>query len=498
MSNDILSGGRIDESTDGPNPPSVDDRSRNILQEQKAQQDQDAIGGTQFPPRVEPLPPIPVAPEVAPPLPVVPSFDFNFSGSPLEEVREITRQAIADAFRNVTINGQSPSMEGSTISFNVPPPQPSASEAFSFQNGNANPVAPTTPPTPSPQQQPREDTQTVVVPPPSRPREETERRGVDSADFGTGGNAEFMQPAFSSLSDYTTFGRPPQETQERPSRLDAADFGSGPRLSEDRPSRLDDADFGSGTLSDIEARQEIKREEDRTKREEEKENRPNFDRESDIRQEGETMSEYKERQEGLEQKKTEDADAIEGEAGITRESSGPVAVQLNRADGQGKVFAFFRSDFSSLDAPTLPKSQYYVGGGDSAIHPFKIYSEVNDTGSASVKVESESFVYSGFGSFSTTAIAGLNSWTSASQGYVIVAAEVASNGSVTSQEILWGQASLGTRVTFANNVQTAYRFPIAYLYFVDTALQIRQLAFTDKTLVTVCVDGKGAVYPISA
>ena len=123
MSDDILSGGRIDESTDGPNPPSVDDRSRNILQGQKAQQDQDAIGGTQFPPRVEPLPPIPVAPEVAPPLPVVPSFDFNFSGSPLEEVREITRQAIADAFKNVTINGQSPSMEGSTISFNVPPPQ---------------------------------------------------------------------------------------------------------------------------------------------------------------------------------------------------------------------------------------------------------------------------------------------------------------------------------------------------------------------------------------
>ena len=91
MSNDILSGGRIDESTDGPNPPSVDDRSRNILQEQKAQQDQDAIGGTQFPPRVEPPPPIPAAPEVAPPLPVVPSFDFNFSGSPLEEVREITQ-----------------------------------------------------------------------------------------------------------------------------------------------------------------------------------------------------------------------------------------------------------------------------------------------------------------------------------------------------------------------------------------------------------------------
>ena len=427
MSDDILSGGRIDESTDGPNPPSVDDRSRNILQGQKAQQDQDAIGGTQFPPRVEPLPPIPVAPEVAPPLPVVPSFDFNFSGSPLEEVREITRQAIADAFKNVTINGQSPSMEGSTISFNVPPPQASASESFSFQNGNANPVVPTTPPTPSPQQQPREDTQAVVVPPPSRPREETERRGVDSADFGTGGNAEFMQPAFSSLSDYTTFGRPPQETQERPSRLDAADFGSGPRLSEDRPSRLDDADFGSGTLSDIEAKQEIKREEDRTRREEEKENRPNFDRESSIRQRGETPTEFKERQEQLKQDKIERAEREEKMARVrdgdlTEMPSGMIPVRFTRADGQRKILALMATELvGTVEGATAgertltlpPEDSFFEGGsGDSTIHPFKIYSRVNN-GTSEVKVESASSVYSGFGSFTTTTITGLDSWTGA-------------------------------------------------------------------------------------
>lgn len=499
MSNDILSGGRIDESTDGPNPPSVDDRSRNILQEQKAQQDQDAVGGTQFPPRVEPLPPIPVAPEVAPPLPVVPSFDFNFSGSPLEEVREITRQAIADAFKNVTINGQSPSIEGSTISFNVPPPQPSASEAFSFQSGNANPVVPTTPLVPSPQQQPREEAQSVVVPPPSRPREEpesmSERRERENNERET-----------RDQEIRTSLGLDPTSALDRPSEPATPKGKSISEQNEEESAARAQADRGVRASAGLDGESPMDEESDSAKAykeaearsDERKENNPNFDRESDIRQEGETMSEYKERQERLEQKKTEDADAIEGEAGITRESSGPVAVQLNRADGQGKVFAYFRSDFSTLDAPTLPKSQYYVGGGsgDASIHPFKIYSETGD-GGTQVKVESASSVYSGFGSFATTAITGLDSWTSAAQGYVIVEAEVSAGGTVTSQAILWGEPSFGTRITFDDDVQTAYRFPIAYLYFVDTALQIRQLAFTDKTLVTLCVNGKSATYPIS-
>ena len=363
MSDDILSGGRIDESTDGPNPPSVDDRSRNILQEQKSQQDQDTIGGTQFPPRVEPLPPIPVAPEVAPPLPTVPSFGF-YSGSPLEEVREITRQAIADAFKNVTINGQSPSMEGSTISFNVPPPQPSASEAFLFQNGNANPVVPTTLLAPSPQQQPREDAQTVVVPPPSRPREEPESIGEQRERENNEREARDREIRISlGLDAVSPMDRPSETVTTRgPSISEQNDDRAADRARRDENVRESVGLEGESPM-DEKSNQARAYEEAESRREERRENNPNFDRESDIRQEGETMSEYKERQEKLEQKKTEDADAIEGEAGITRESSGPIAVSLKRADGNGKVFAFFRSDNSVEGEPTLPKNEYYVGGG---------------------------------------------------------------------------------------------------------------------------------------
>lgn len=499
MSNDILAGGRVDESTDGPNPPSVDDRSRDILGEQKAKEQQDAVGGTQYAPRAEPPPPIPVAPEVAPPLPVVPSFDFNFSGSPLEEVREITRQALADAFKNVTINGQSPSIDGSAISFTVQPRQPSASESFMFQNGEVGQAGqPTAPPIPLPvTPQPRNED--VVVSPPNRPREEpesmSEQRQRENSERETR-NKEIR----------VSLGLDPVSPMDRPSETVTT---RGPSISEQNDERNTersqrDANVRESVGLEGESPMDEKSDQARayeaaeSRREERRENNQNFDPESDIRQEGETMSEYKERQEKLEQKKTEDADAIEGEAILTRESSGPIAVSLNRADGLGKVFAFFRSDNSIEGEPTLPPSEYYVGGsgGDASIHPFKIYSRTEGE-ATEVKVESASSVYSGLGSFATTTITGLDSWTGAAQGYVIVAAEVSAGGTVTSQEILWGQPSLGTRITFVSDVQTAYRFPIAYLYFVDTALQIRQLAFTDKTLVTLCVNGKSATYPIS-
>ena len=396
MSDDILSGGTIDESTSGPIPPAQDTRSSNIIAEQVARMDQEAIGGSQFPPMVEPLPPIPEPQYI----------------TPLPDTRETARQAVVDTLKKVTIDGQGPVIEGSSISFN------------------------------------------------------TARRSTASEDFGTMGNANFNQPYL-------------------PSRLDDPNFGSKAGGSDfeilQRTSRLNDSDFGTrkgaedNSTRDAYAAAEARREE-------RKKSDPDFDKTSDTRQKGETMDEYKTRLQEFE---------------TAERAAGPIAVSLNRADGQGKVFALFKSESSKEGEPDLPTSEYYVGGGDASIHPFKIYSRVNN-GTPEVKVESASSVYSGFGSFSTTAITGLDSWTGASQGYVVVVAEVSAGGSVTSQEILWGQGSLGSRITFSEETQTGYNFPIAYLYFEGTVLKIRQLAFTDKTLVTVCVDGKGAVYPISA
>jgi hypothetical protein len=510
---DPLSGGVIDESTSGPTPPNVDDRKTDIIAEQSENQRLDAIGGTESPPTPSQPQQILPPPQVAPQLPIIPSFDFSVSQSVTEETREIARQATIDVIKNVTINGKGPSIDGSSISFNVSQSAP-ASEIFSFQGivevrpqpVNANNITDVT--VAPPARDPEPSTQAAR---PQTPQA-TETRGVDSVDFGTGGNEKFGQQAYTNLSDYTTFGKPPQETQERPSRLDDPDFGSSKPLYQSPPSRLDDPDFGTSDMDEKDDSYQKAQAAGRAKRESD----PDFDRESDVRQKGERHSEFKERQEALKEERAERLKLAEEKATFAKRAkegsigetpSGMVPVALTRADGQRRILAYLASEFvgvvegaeSGERATNLPSdnSYYEAGGGDSTIHPFKIYSRV-EGGVTEVKVESESFVYSGFGSFSTTAIAGLNSWTDAVQGYVIVVAEVSAGGTVTSQEILWGQASLGTRVTFANRVQTAYRFPIAYLYFVDTALQIRQLAFTDKTLVTVCVDGKGAVYPISA
>lgn len=517
MSDDILSGGRIDESTDGPNPPSVDPRGRDILGEQKAKEQQDAVGGTQYAPRAEPPPPIPVAPEVAPPLPVVPSFDFNFSGSPVEEVREITRQALADAFKNVTINGQSPSIDGSAISFTVQPQQPSASESFMFQNGEVGQAGqPTAPPIPLPvPPQPRnEDVQTVVVSPPSRPREEpesmSEQRQRENSERETR-NEEIRVSL--GLDPVSPMDRPSETVTTRgPSISEQNEEESVARAQRDTSVRYSSGVSGESPMDEeSDSAQAYQRAEAR--RDERRESDPNFDRESGIRQRGETPTEFKERQEQLKEEKIVEAKREElvkraREGDMTEIPTGMIPVVFDRADGQNKILTLLATEFVGTveggSAGTRmvglpPETEYYLGGGSGAgFHPFKIYSEVNSDGETLVKVESASSVFKGFDSFDTTAITGLDSFIGASGGYVIVKAQVSTNGTVTSQEIIWGLSSLGTRITFDEEKQTEYRFPIAFLFFVNGVLQIRQLAFTDKTLVTVCVDGKGAVYPISA
>jgi hypothetical protein len=174
---DILSGGKIDPSTSGPIPQSRDDRSRDILLEQKEKQDQDAVGGTQFAPRPQPPPPIPQPTEVVPQLPVIPqSFDFNIGSSALEETREIARQTVVDILKNVTINGQGPSIEGSSISFNIPQ-QPR--EAFVFQGIVVpQPIQDF----PKPQKiNEFQDVQSLTIEPPRRQPQEIQVPAIDQA-----------------------------------------------------------------------------------------------------------------------------------------------------------------------------------------------------------------------------------------------------------------------------------------------------------------------------
>lgn len=315
MSEDILSGGAIDQSTSGPTPPSTDDRDRDILLEQKEKQDQDAIGGTQFPPTPQPPPPIPQAPEVAPPLPEFSFFDSNIAGADFESTREIARQAVVDVLKNVTINGQGPAVEGSTIAFNVSQ-ELSASEAFASGSPRI----------------------------PSR---------IGAADFGQGQSLVESQPSRIGAED---FGQGQSLVDSQPSRIDAEDFGRRSVMDENRPSGEVRAERPEGTrASGMEG----------------------FDRESSIRQRGESQTEFRERQEELRQERAERAQREEQikrvrDGDLTEMPSGMIPVRLTRADGQKKILALMSTELVGVvegatgGERTLPlpaEDSYYEGGG---------------------------------------------------------------------------------------------------------------------------------------
>jgi hypothetical protein len=319
MSDDILSGGAIDPSTSGPIPPSEDDRSRDILSEQKGRQDQDAIGGTQLPPRPQPPPEIQ---EIAPPLPPI---DFNISGLDLEGTKEIARQTVVDVLKNVTINGQGPSVDGSSIAFNVSQEQ-SASESF----GNIAQAA----------------------------RNAARQNGADIGfdDAQTARDAARQGGADISFND--------AQAARDAARQKGADIDS-----DDAQAARDDAREGRSSARAYKAAEE--------ERKERKESDPNFDRESYVRQKGETPTEFRERQEQLRQERVERAQREEQLSRVrtgdfTEMPSGIIPVRLTRADGNKKILALIATDFvgvvegaSGLDRPaTLPsEDSYYEGGG---------------------------------------------------------------------------------------------------------------------------------------
>jgi hypothetical protein len=280
---DILSGGIIDGSTSGPIPSNMDGRRRDIIAEQKETQRQNAIGGTEEPPT-----------PIAPSLPILPSF-----GSLSEEATEAARRATIDVLKNVTINGQGPSIEGSSISFNV--------------------------------SQEKRASEILIKP--------TYERLIEEKEIT-------IQPAYGRL------------TEEKEATIQSA----------------------YGRLTDLDPEDGYKAAEKRSR--EKKESDPDFDRASDVRQKGETLSEYKERQKSL-----ESPDVLDNESVLTRDISGPIAVLLQRADGNGQVFAFFRTENSTDGGPTLPESEYYVGGGGKGCVGLALYTKTVGTGdSASTQV----------------------------------------------------------------------------------------------------------------
>ncbi len=122
-------------------------------------------------------------------------------------------------------------------------------------------------------------------------------------------------------------------------------------------------------------------------------------------------------------------------------------------------------------------------------HPFAVYLQTNQNGTVQARVESDSIIYTGIGTYSSHNISGLNTFVNAVQGYVTVSASV-SNGIVSSGFSLnWGSSS-------TNRANASYvEARIAYLYSVNGGgWEVIQMVFGNMTTITGCYNGDPIVY----
>lgn len=144
------------------------------------------------------------------------------------------------------------------------------------------------------------------------------------------------------------------------------------------------------------------------------------------------------------------------------------------------------------ESPTITEEPQTIQSqaATDIIHPWKIYKTTsNDV--TQVKIEYNSNVYSGTGSYDNIAVTGLDSWTQAETGYVVLKGSV-SNHEITSLSIVWGDDGSTQRAEFnSNNEQTDVTIRLGYIYQDENdAWQIRQDVFGQLTIITTCYQTK--------
>jgi hypothetical protein len=128
-------------------------------------------------------------------------------------------------------------------------------------------------------------------------------------------------------------------------------------------------------------------------------------------------------------------------------------------------------------------------------HPWKISLRETD-GGTEFKVELNSRLYSGLGSWDNIDVDGLNSWSGVSEGYIILFG-VVENGVCTEASIEGPQSTLSDRIDFVDEEQNGFAVQLGFLYQSDDSWQVRQNAFHNFTIIDTCVGGKLAIYPIA-
>lgn len=164
-------------------------------------------------------------------------------------------------------------------------------------------------------------------------------------------------------------------------------------------------------------------------------------------------------------------------------------------------------------APAHPNWQLRHGGSfpywarpiDEPVHPWKIIinnarDALGNFVSASAQVHPNSILYTSFRNYTSTfAVSGLSTvWTPANGMYLYLAGTLTSGLALTSLT-LTSTMSLPSRMVHSGTTQTQYNVVIGkFIQLADGSFIAEQWANSNLTHVALCVDGFGAVYPMSA
>jgi hypothetical protein len=471
-----------------------------------------------------------------------------------------------DIFKNVNINGQGASFEGSTIAFNIPQQSP-ASEAFIFQGVMvAQPLPQNQPiqvPT-LPQPETTQEIQSVVVKPPTRqpptpiveaesvqeteasesaqppspqtvakpnttPTETTEeplppsrvestvetppavttpviptvpidasannasQTAINTAQTTTDSSGDNRATTErGAVDNHVDFDEAAREiareqgaeiqSEEAQAARDAArESGAEIQSKEAQAARDAARESGAGIQSEeAEAAREIARAPSASamaykaaylRRKELEKSDPDYDRESDVRQKGETTKEFRERKEelALEQDEREKQEKlierIKSSGDLSQLPTGMVAVRFTRADGAKKIITLVATEFVGIvegatvkeRTATMPsENSYYEAGGGSSCVGLALYKKTVGTAPSTTTQ-----VWVGAGTVAGQVPSGFDpadGKSIASGGSGSVWAEVNING--TTGDIV--SVAVAGGGTTPNNTDTSFYYPLGY------------------------------------
>jgi len=160
-----------------------------------------------------------------------------------------------------------------------------------------------------------------------------------------------------------------------------------------------------------------------------------------------------------------------------------------------------RSNLIQQQDDPLPTLSLLGGGGTSevTIHPWKISLRTvpeSDPPEYQFRVELDSKLYSGFGSWDIIEIVDLNVWKDISNQGAVVLFGVVDGGVCTEASIQGPQDPISDRIDSVDGVQSSFTTQLGYIYQEGDAFFAEQNAFQNLTLINICVNGSPAIYPI--